>query len=105
MKKITTEIMEEKDDLLLYIHTPFCGTCHVARSFLETIESTLQKQVFYEMNASLYPGFMQAEKIESVPCLLIVRAGEVKEKVYTFHSIANIYHYLLRYAPYLFEAK
>lgn len=105
MKEITREILESKTDLLLFIHTPFCGTCHIARSFLEKIESTHQEEIFYEMNASLFPEFMQEMKIESVPCLLIIRDGEVKEKVYTFHSIANIYHYLLTYAPYLFQEK
>lgn len=102
MQQITKEILENNEDVLLYIHTPFCGTCHIARSFLEEIEKTLKQSIFYEMNASLFPEFMQENKIESVPCLFIKRNGEILERVYTFHSIANIYHYLLRYAPYLF---
>lgn len=93
----------KRDDLLLYIHTPFCGTCHVARAMLEKIESIHQRNIFYEMNASYYPGFMQEEKIKSVPCLYIKINGKVKEKVYVFHSIANIYYYLHRYQPSLFQ--
>lgn len=103
MQEVTGEILENKQDLLLYIHTPFCGTCHIARSFLEKIEKTLKQDIFYEMNASLHPEFMQENQIESVPCLFIKRNGEIKERVYTFFSIANIYHYLLNYAPYLFR--
>lgn len=76
-----------KDSYLLYIHTPFCGTCHYARMILEDIERTFSKDVFYEINASLFPGFMQEEKIESVPCLLIKENGKVKRKIYTFHSV------------------
>lgn len=103
MRHITEEAIKNNQDLLLYIHTPFCGTCHIARSFLEQIEKTHKQEIFYEMNASLFPEFMQEYYIESVPCLFIKQHGEIKERVYTFHSIANIYHYLLTYASYLFD--
>lgn len=102
MQEIDQQTLKS-DNLLLYIHTPFCGTCHVARAMLEKIEAIHQKDIFYEMNASFYPEFMQTEKIESVPCLYIKKNGEVKEKVYAFRSIANIYHYLHQYEPSLFK--
>lgn len=105
MEEITATQLEQKEDFLLYIHTPFCGTCHVARSLLDTIETTLEQTIFYEMNASLYPDFMQEYKVESVPCLLIQQQNKVKEKVYTFYSISNLYHYLLSYKPELFHNK
>lgn len=103
LQEITAEQLEEKNDYLLFIHTPFCGTCHVARSFLEKIEKTHQQDIFYEMNASLYPEFMQKYKVESVPCLFIMKENEVKEKVYTFYSISNIYHYVWTYVKGLFQ--
>lgn len=96
MKAITNEILNN-DSYLLYIHTPFCGTCHLAKSILDQIESAHQQDVFYEMNASLFPSFMQEQKIESVPCLLIKKDGDIKEKIYVFHSVPNIYYYLLKY--------
>lgn len=105
LQEITEEQLEGKDSYLLYIHTPFCGTCHVARSFLEKIEETHKQNIFYEMNASLYPEFMQKYKVESVPCLFIKDKNEVKEKVYTFYSIPNIYQYLWTYAPQLFKSE
>lgn len=105
MKEISTGILQKERDVLLFIHTPFCGTCHVARSFLTMIEDTLQRDVFYEMNGSFYESFMNEHKIESVPCLYMKQDGEWKEKIYTFHSIQNIYAYLLDYAPYLFAEK
>ncbi|MDY0408807.1 thioredoxin family protein [Virgibacillus soli] len=101
MKPITEDTLKQ-EHLLLYIHTPFCGTCHVARSILTQIERTHNQDIFYEMNASLYPNFMQENKIESVPCLFIIDHGEIKEKVYAFQSVANIYTYLVKYAKHLF---
>lgn len=104
MQEITEEALNQ-DRLLLYIYTPFCGTCHVARSFLEKIESVHRQEIFYEMNASLFPEFMQENKIESVPCLMIKEGNEIKEKVYVFHSIGNIYSYLIDYKPELFAKR
>lgn len=102
MKEVTAKELADQESYLLYIHTPFCGTCHVARQFLDHIENTLQEEIFYEMNAMYEEAFMQEHKVESVPCLFIYRDGEVKEKVYTFYSIQNIFSYLLEYAPELF---
>ncbi len=92
-----------QDHYLLYIHTPFCGTCHVARSMLAEIERAHQQDIFFEMNASLHPEFMQTNQVESVPCLFIKDKGKAAEKIYAFQSIPNIYSYLLKYEPALFS--
>ncbi|HLR68631.1 thioredoxin family protein [Virgibacillus alimentarius] len=101
---MTNELLNT-ERYLLYIHTPFCGTCHLARSMLEHIESVHREDIFYEMNASLFSDFMQEAKIESVPCLFIKEENEIKEKIYAFKSIPNIYSYLLKYKPELFSRK
>ncbi|WP_100012941.1 thioredoxin family protein [Lentibacillus sediminis] len=101
MQQVTDQVLR-RDRYLLYIYTPFCGTCSLARAMLDKIEAVHREDIFYEMNASFFPEFMQEQKIESVPCLLIMEGGEIKEKIYTFHSIANIYSYLTEYKPELF---
>lgn len=101
MQQVTDQVLKQ-DRYLLYIYTPFCGTCQLARTMLDKIEAVHREDIFYEMNASLFPEFMQEHKIESVPCLLIMESGEIKEKIYAFHSIANIYSYLTEYKPELF---
>jgi len=98
LQQMTKELLE-KEDILLFIHTPFCGTCHLADSMLRMIETAHRKELFYDMNASLFPGFMQEQQIESVPCLLIKKGGVVQEKIYAFHSVPNIYTYVLEYFP------
>ncbi|GGJ90069.1 thioredoxin-like protein YusE [Lentibacillus kapialis] len=103
MQQITDDVLQQ-ERYLLYIYTPFCGTCALARSMLEKIEAVHQQNIFYEMNASLNPDFMQNYKVESVPSLLIKQDGEVKDKVYAFKSIANVYSYLMTYKPELFAA-
>ncbi|WP_099159986.1 thioredoxin family protein [Virgibacillus ndiopensis] len=102
MQAITNETLEQ-ENYLLYIYTPFCGTCSLARSMLDKIESVHKQEIFYEMNASLHPDFMRNNKVESVPCLMIKENNEIKERIYAFKSIPNIYSYLLKYTPELFE--
>jgi len=104
LKDFNQEVLE-KEDLLLYIYTPLCGTCNLARSMLKRIEMAHQKDIFYQMNASFYPKLMEEMKIRSVPCLLIITNGQIQEKIYTFHSTPNIYHYMLKYAPELLIEK
>lgn len=96
MQAITKQIVEQ-DHYFIYIYTPFCGTCHFASHMLREIEAIHGQTLFYEMNASLYPEFMQTYRIESVPCLLIKKDGKIVEKVYVFHSVPNIYRYVMLY--------
>ena len=103
MQKATAELLE-KDSYILFIHTPFCGTCTVARAMLEKIEGIHGQDIFLEMNANYEAPFLHEQKIESVPCLLIKKEGKFVEKIYTFYSTANIYHYLFEYKPELFHA-
>lgn len=101
--QLFTEEIEKQESYLLYIYSPFCGTCHLARSILETIEEVHGNTLFAEMNASIEPEFMQQHEIESVPCLLIKHKHEIKEKIYTFHSVAHMYTYVHRYFPEYFQ--
>ncbi len=98
MKSFTAELQEE-GTYLLYIYSPFCGTCHVARSILNSIEQIHGTMLFAELNAAVHPEFMQQYEIESVPCLFIMKNHEVKEKVYTFHSVAHMYTYVHMHFP------
>lgn len=103
MQDMTGKEISRQADAFVFIHSRFCGTCHVARSFLDTIEKTHQQEIFYELNASLSPAFLQEYEIENVPCLLIIQNREIMEKVYTFYSVGNIYQYLYKYKPELFS--
>ncbi|GAB4072829.1 thioredoxin family protein [Barrientosiimonas marina] len=101
MLQVTDDTIQQ-DRYLMFIYTPLCGTCALARTMLDKIESVHKQSIFYEMNASLNPQFMEEHKVESVPCLLIKEDGAIKDKVYAFKSIANIYSFLMTYKPELF---
>lgn len=101
MQEITEDILAS-DNFILFIHSPFCGTCHLAEAMLRQIELVHKRDIFYDMNASLFEEFMQEAQVESVPCLLFKKSGKIVEKVYAFHSVPNIYTYLYEHNRELF---
>ena len=103
VQPITDEILRTRDHFLLFIQTPFCGTCQLARTFLNQIENTLNRDFFYDMNGSLYPDFLQKNKIRSVPCLLMYVNGHIEKEIYVFHSTANILSEITDFDLQLFE--
>ncbi|GEL76634.1 thioredoxin family protein [Tenuibacillus multivorans] len=91
-------LFQKKDYHIVFVNSPFCGTCKVARRMLDYIEDTLEKEKFYELNATLAPDLMQEYKIQSVPCLIVFKDGEPVERMYTFHSVPYV---LKEMGPYL----
>ncbi|WP_226580268.1 thioredoxin family protein [Halobacillus litoralis] len=88
----------ESDQMsLVFVHSPFCGTCHLARKMLSTLEALFDKGIFYEMNASLHPDLMERYKIKSVPCLLVAKNGEILEKIYAFQSVPYLHERIVNY--------
>ncbi|WP_186578172.1 thioredoxin family protein [Aquibacillus kalidii] len=96
MKEITFEQLTNPliERQFVFVHTPFCGTCKLARKLIEPLESMEAIGTIYEMNASLQPQYMKDNFIKSVPCLLHLKKGEVANKMYSFESVTNIYEHL-----------
>ncbi|SFJ41587.1 Thioredoxin [Halobacillus dabanensis] len=86
--------LRSQDTVLSFIHSPFCGTCHLARRMLQTLEAVVEQEVFLEWNASLHPSLMERYQIKSVPCLLVTKQGIVEKKIYAFHSVSHMYEEL-----------
>ena len=101
MKEIHGEavkfVLGKKDYHILFVNSPMCGTCIVARKMLVGIEELLDRELFYELNALVNPTFMQQFQVESVPCLLIVKDGHVHEKIYAFRSMTYLMSVLAKY--------
>ena len=81
-----TTFLEREATGLVYFYTPMCGTCQVASKMLQVIEALVEVDMG-KMNLNFYPDLAMEYEIESVPCLLFVEAGEVKETLYAFHSV------------------
>src|SRR3954453_12467319 len=81
---------------LVYFYTPMCGTCQVASKMLQVIEELVELDMG-KMNLNFYPDLAEKFEIESVPCLLFVEAGEVKETLYAFQSVPFLLEKIKQY--------
>lgn len=80
--------------MLLYLYTPMCGTCQLAKRMIQVVEELLPTLEIQSVNLNFYPNEAMELEIESVPCLLVIRDGEVKEKIYAFQSVGFLYETL-----------
>ncbi|MFL6516951.1 MAG: thioredoxin family protein [Bacillus sp. (in: firmicutes)] len=78
--------LEKKATGLVYFFTPRCGTCQVASKMLLVIDELVEITIG-RMNLNFYPDLARDFEIESVPCLVFVEAGKVRETLYAFQSV------------------
>lgn len=55
---------------LIFIHTPLCGTCKVARRMLGIISEIKPSLTIYEVDANFVSQKLHEWKIRSIPALL-----------------------------------
>jgi len=78
----------------LFLYTPICGTCQIAKKMLTVVQELFPVLPMGMCNINYLPELAQQWSIESVPCLLIVKDGQIQEKVYAFKSVENIMNIL-----------
>jgi thioredoxin-like negative regulator of GroEL len=75
---------------LIYFYTPLCGTCQVASRMLQVIESMVDVKIG-KVNLNFYPEMAKQFEVESVPCLLLIKDGDVIDQIYAFQSVPFLY--------------
>ncbi|WP_217594346.1 thioredoxin family protein [Cohnella sp. GbtcB17] len=84
------EIDASEGALALFVYTPLCGTCALARRMLEVAEASLADVRIASANINLMPGLAEAFRIESVPCLLLRERDGSWNKIYRFGSVVEV---------------
>ncbi len=74
----------------LYLYAPMCGTCQVASQMVTVVRQVLPDVPIGEADLNYLPELAVAYEIESVPCLLIQKKGEVQHKIYAFRNVAHL---------------
>ncbi|MCM3651550.1 thioredoxin family protein [Metabacillus litoralis] len=82
----------------LYLYTPMCGTCQVAKRMLSVVEELFPTIRIYSLNLNYFPSEAKELEIESVPCLLILENGLEKERVYAFQSVGFLHELIKKYS-------
>ncbi|CAM4405339.1 thioredoxin [Bacillus manliponensis] len=89
-----TDAVIKRDKTILYVYTPMCGTCQVAKKMLTVVEAALSHVEVGMLDLNYAPHFARDYEIESVPCLLIFEQGKLVKKIYAFHSVEYLYNEL-----------
>lgn len=83
-------VMQQSDMSLYYLYTPICGTCAVASKMMNVIEVMKPNLLIGKADLNYVEDIAIDYEIESVPCLLISKAGIVVDKVYAFQSVPDL---------------
>jgi thiol-disulfide isomerase/thioredoxin len=84
--------------MVLYLYTPMCGTCQVAKRMLSVVDELVPSIHIYSVNLNYFPNEAKELGIESVPCLLIYENGQEKEKIYAFQSVGFLLEKIKKYS-------
>ena len=86
--------VEQGNTFCLYVYTPMCGTCQVSSKILMVSLKLVPQLMEREMNIHFFPNLARQYEIESVPCLLLFKNGQLQDKIYAFQSVPYIYSVL-----------
>lgn len=84
-------LIENEEKTVLYVYTPMCGTCQLAKKMLTVVEMTIEDLKIGMLDLNYAPHFAKEYGIESVPCLLVFENGTLMKKIYAFHSVEYLY--------------
>jgi len=82
--------IRQTEDVLYYLYTPICGTCAVASKMMAVVDAMKPDMAIGKADLNYVQDIAVDYKIESVPCLLITKAGVVKDKIYAFQSVPDL---------------
>ncbi|MER2108396.1 MAG: thioredoxin family protein [Solibacillus sp.] len=88
------ECAEREPLTAFYLYTPMCGTCAVASKMMDVVEQLLPNVAMGKANLNYTEQLAYDLQIESVPCLIVTRAGKVVDKIYAFQSVPYLYEIL-----------
>ncbi|WP_414052942.1 thioredoxin family protein [Macrococcus animalis] len=78
------------ETLILFGYTPFCGTCKLAEKMLDITTASIDITVM-KIDLNYYEKLSKYYEIQSVPVMLFVTNGEVRDISYKFDSVTTLY--------------
>jgi thioredoxin 1 len=98
--QLVSMLQDESAHFAVFVYTPMCGTCKLARQMLEIIETTYPQLAVDCANIQFLPALREQWQMSSVPCLIRFIRGARQPNVYAFHSIPALIELL---TPWLHE--
>ena len=82
--------------IIVFLHTPLCGTCGAARKMLDVAELLLPDDTLLEGDVNFMPEIVRRFQIRSVPALLAVpgKKDEPYRTLYRMGSVQDILNFV-----------
>lgn len=95
LNEVTYDQLEQKRSgehasFALFVYTPLCGTCKAAERMLLVVQELLPELALVKGNINAMPQLAQQWQIQSVPCLLVFRQGELCKQAYAMKSVIDL---------------
>nr|WP_285801049.1 thioredoxin family protein [Exiguobacterium sp. s151] len=84
------EVSKMMTDGFLYIYAPMCGTCAVAERMLSVVEAVDPELKIEKRDANFIPNELEAYQVMSVPALLKLENGQVRDRLYAFQNVQHV---------------
>lgn len=81
--------IDKSETFAVYIYTTMCGTCELARRMLTVVEA-MDVAPIYEINGNFCVSYLQMNKIQSVPALVLYKKGQLHEIIFAFGDVINL---------------
>ncbi|MFZ3591377.1 thioredoxin family protein [Bacillus sp. DJP31] len=75
----------------VFLYTPLCGTCKVAERMITVVEELVPHLPIKKVNLNYIPKISEQLEIQSVPCLLLFKEGQLKKRIFAFQSVDFLY--------------
>ncbi len=85
-----TSALPALEGVLLF--TPFCGTCQLAERMLEIAQATGITVPLSKLNINYAPTLIEAWKVVSVPCFVLLEDGKPIHMTYAMKSVDHLYN-------------
>lgn len=77
--------------LIIFVYTPLCGTCKLARKMLEiSVEPFKDKIMVVSCNLNHMPSLAKEWKLQSVPSLVFYHKNTLYNIIFSFQSVTNL---------------
>ncbi|ETT58144.1 thioredoxin family protein [Paenibacillus sp. FSL H8-0457] len=89
------------DPVIVFLHTPLCGTCAAARKMLDVVEFVVPDVQLLAADVNFLPGIVERYQIRSVPALLAIPSspGANAEVLYRMGSVQDIVSFVRSVKP------
>lgn len=96
-QKDMDQLMQNGEVGFVYLYTPMCGTCQMAGRMLEVVTQLFPDLTFGKADLNYYPEWALKFEVQSVPCLLIIKDGQVVDRIFAFHSVPYLHERIKQY--------